>query len=303
MRFVYAVAYKNSIRLILLHHTVNISSDMKVLSRILLFCIGIVFVSCGKKEPSPQSNSSSNLSQAQSPVVQYTYDVVNVYPHDPTAFTEGLQYYKGDLYESTGLEGQSSMRRVELATGKVLQKTDVDPKYFGEGFVISGDKVIQLTYTTQIGFIYDLKTLSQTGTWNYQGEGWSLTTDGTNIIMSNGTERLKYLDPSTLSVVKTLDVQQSGLPVEYINELEYINGEIWANIWRTDSVIRIDPATGNIKGWIDLSGLLSPLERNSKNVDVLNGIAYDQEHDRIFVTGKNWPKLFEIKVKQVAKTS
>ena len=235
--------------------------------------------------------------------MQYTYDVVNVYPHDPTAFTEGLQYYKGDLYESTGLEGQSSMRRVELATGKVLQKTDVDPKYFGEGFVISGDKVIQLTYTTQIGFIYDLKTLSQTGTWNYQGEGWSLTTDGTNIIMSNGTERLKYLDPSTLSVVKTLDVQQSGLPVEYINELEYINGEIWANIWRTDSVIRIDPATGNIKGWIDLSGLLSPSERKGNNVDVLNGIAYDQEHDRIFVTGKNWPKLFEIKVKQVAKTS
>ncbi|HYM19877.1 MAG TPA: glutaminyl-peptide cyclotransferase [Candidatus Kapabacteria bacterium] len=267
--------------------------------RIPLFFIAIIFASCAKKEPEPQSNQSNISSRPQSAPPVDTYEIVNTYPHDPTAFTEGLQFYNGELYESTGLEGYSTLRRVELATGKVLQKVDLDPKYFGEGIVIFDSKIYQLTYTTEIGFIYDLKTFKQTSTWNYQGQGWSLTSDGTSLIMSNGTERLKFLDPNNLSVVKTIDVQESGMPIENVNELEYIKGEIWANIWRTDRIVRIDPATGNVKGWIDLSELLPPDEM--KNVDVLNGIAYDAEHDRIFITGKNWPKLFEIKIKPSAQ--
>jgi glutaminyl-peptide cyclotransferase len=257
---------------------------------ILLFSYG-----CKKEEP-PKPVQTTTPAVATVPVLGY--EIVTTYPHDKEAFTEGLQYYNGFLYESTGLNGQSHLRKVDLKTGKVLQNIDLANEYFGEGITILGSKIYQLTYQTQVGFVYDLKTFKQLRQWNYQGEGWSLTNDGTNLIMSNGTDKIQYLDPNSLSTVKTIDITSDGMPVLYINELEYINGEIWANIWRTDRIARIDPATGNVKAWLDMRGLLTSAELQSQNIDVLNGIAYDSEHDRVFVTGKNWPKLFEIKIRQ-----
>ncbi|MBS1904725.1 MAG: glutaminyl-peptide cyclotransferase [Bacteroidetes bacterium] len=265
--------------------------------RVLVVLLPIALLtSCSKKEAEPPRTETSAPKQASTPT--YSYEIVATYPHDTKAFTEGLQYYNGELYESTGINGHSSLRRVELKSGKVLQSIDLPNQYFGEGIVIVGSKLYQLTYTSQIGFVYDLKTFKQISTWSYNGEGWALTTDGTSLIMSNGTDKLQFLDPNTLSVTRTVSVQESGMPLTYVNELEYIKGEVWANIWQTNRIVRIDPATGDVKGWIDLSGLLSPAE--AQGVDVLNGIAYDAEHDRIFVTGKNWPKLFEIKIKSIS---
>jgi glutaminyl-peptide cyclotransferase len=262
--------------------------------RLLLFLLPLaILASCAKKEPEPTSKPESTTPAPTVP--NASYEIIATYPHDAKAFTEGLQFYKGELYESTGLNGHSTLRRVELKTGKVLQSIDIDSKYFGEGFVIFGDKIYQLTYTSQTGFVYDLKSFKQLSTWGYQGEGWSMTTDGSDLIMSNGTDKIQFLDPNSLSVVKSVSVQEAGMPLTYVNELEYIKGEIWANIWQTSRIVRFDPATGEVKGWIDLAGLLTPSE--TQGTDVLNGIAYDAEHDRIFVTGKNWPKLFEIKVK------
>jgi len=265
-----------------------------------MYFIAAVFIlfamtnqSC-KKEAAPPPQPPQNTTPP-SPV--YSYEVINTWHHDPDAFTQGLQYFNGELYESTGLNGRSSLRRVDLESGKVLQKIDIDKQYFAEGMTILGGKIYQLTYQTHIGFIYDLKTFKQLGTWHYEGEGWGLTNDGTNLIMTDGTNKINYLDPNTLTIVKTLEVTDEGFLVERLNELEYIKGEIYANIWQTDRVARIDPATGKVKGWIDLSGLLSAQERTDR-VDVLNGIAYDEKNDRLFVTGKLWPKLFEIKLKK-----
>jgi len=248
-----------------------------------------------KKEAAPPPQNPPQITTAPSPI--FTYEIVNVFHHDPDAFTQGLQYYNEELYESTGLNGRSSLRRVDLKTGEVLQKIDIDKQYFGEGMTIFGGKIYMLTYQTHIGFIYDLKTFKQLGTWQYEGEGWGLTNDGTNLIMSNGSNKINYLDPQTLAIVKTLEVTDENFLVENLNELEYIKGEIYANIWMTDRVAKIDPATGKVIGWIELAGLLTPQERTEK-VDVLNGIAYDEKTDRIFVTGKLWPKLFEIKLKK-----
>jgi glutamine cyclotransferase len=255
---------------------------------------GFISQSC-KKDVEPPKQNPPQI--ATVPASVYSYEVVNTYPHDTGAFTQGLEYYNGELYESTGLNGKSSLRRVELTTGKVLQKIDIDKQYFGEGMTIFGGKIYMITYQTHVGFIYDLKTFKQIGSWQYEGEGWGLTNDGTNIIMSNGTNKINYLDPQTLTIVKTLEVTDENYLVERLNELEYIGGEIYANIWTTDRVARIDPATGKVNSWVDLSGLLSPQERTER-VDVLNGIAYDKKGDRIFVTGKLWPKLFEIKIKK-----
>lgn len=266
--------------------------------RLLVLLLPIVLLySCAKKENEPTPKPATPATPA-TPV--YSYEIVTTYPHDTKAFTEGLQYYDGELYESTGLNGESTLRREDLKTGKVLQSIDIAKEYFGEGIVIFGSKIFQLTYKSQIGFVYDLKTFKQLSTFSYNGEGWSFTTDGTNLIMSNGTDKLQFLDPNSLSVVKTVRVQEAGMPLMYINELEYIKGELWANIWGTDRIVRIDPESGEVKGWIDLAGLLSPSDK--QNVDVLNGIAYDAEHDRIFVTGKYWPKIFEIKVKPTGQS-
>jgi len=228
-------------------------------------------------------------------VPEYTYQVVHTYPHDRTAFTEGLFYWKGVLYESTGLEGQSSVRKVKLETGEVLQKHDVPEAYFGEGIINWKDKMYQLTWQTEVGFIYDFATFEQKGDFHYKGEGWALTTDGKHLIMSDGTPQLRFLDPETLAEQSRITVTDNGLPVANLNEVEWIKGEIFANIWKTFKIARIHPVTGKVVGWIDMTGILNGIP-DTQDVDVLNGIAYDAEQDRIFVTGKYYPKIFEIKL-------
>jgi glutamine cyclotransferase len=223
-----------------------------------------------------------------------TYKIVNTYPHDRQAFTQGLQYVNGVLYEGTGQRGQSSIRKVKLDTGEVLQRQPLDAKYFGEGITVWGDTLLQLTWQSEIGFVYDLKTFKQTKTFTYQGEGWGLTHDGTRLIMSDGTSALRFLDPKTLKETGRVTVRDGGTPVEKLNELEMVKGEVFANVWETARIARISPKTGQVTGWIDLAGLLDP--RDAAGTDVLNGIAYDAAGDRLFVTGKWWPKLFEIKI-------
>ena len=229
-------------------------------------------------------------------VVNYTYEVVNTWPHDPQAFTQGLVYYQGYLYESTGLNGASSLRKVDLQTGQVLNKVDVSSEFFAEGLAIHNGRAIQLTWVTKQGFVYDLLSFGLLRTFAYQGEGWGLTQDGHSLIMSDGTDQIKFLNPDTFQVERSIQVLDGAVPVTRLNELEYIDGEVFANIWLTDNIVRINPQTGKITGWIDLTGLLSAEDRRAP-VDVLNGIAYDSLHGRLLVTGKLWPKLFEIRLK------
>jgi glutamine cyclotransferase len=236
--------------------------------------------------------SSRTFSQS---VPVFTYTVVNTYPHDRAAFTEGLVMDGGVLYEGTGLNGQSWLRRVDWESGKVLQNLALDPEYFGEGVTVWHDQIIQLTWKSHVGFVYDKASFQLLKTFNYPTEGWGLTHDDTRLIMSDGTPTLHFLDPNTFQETGRITVTANGLPVVNLNELEYVRGEIWANVWQTDRIARIAPTTGQVIGWIDLRGLLRPADRQPA-VDVLNGIAYDAEHDRLFVTGKLWPKLFEITV-------
>ncbi len=236
-------------------------------------------------EPSPAPESPSA-------VITYTYAIVRAYPHDPAAFTQGLVYADGVLYESTGLYGRSSLRRVALETGEVLQQRDLPAEYFGEGLALFDGRLIQLTWQNNIGFVYDAASFALQQTWTYPTEGWGLTHDGTHLIMSDGSATLRFLDPRTFQAQREVLVTDGGRPVGWLNELEYVNGEVFANVWQTDWIARIDPQTGRVLGWIDLSGLLAPEER--QGADVLNGIAYDAQNGRLFVTGKLWPKLFEI---------
>ena len=233
---------------------------------------------------------TSDHLQAEPPV--YGYQVVHSHPHDTSAFTQGLVLVDGRLYESTGLYGSSSLREVDLTTGTVLRKVDVPSQYFAEGMTIFQGKVIQLTWQSQIGFIYDPATFNQIGQFFYSGEGWGLTHDDRYLIMSDGTNRIRFLDPASFQVVRSIDVFNEGSPLTSINELEYINGEIYANIWRTNWIVRIDPASGAVTGWIDLTGLLP----SGTSADVLNGIAYEPASGHLLVTGKLWPWLFEISV-------
>src|SRR5919197_477209 len=223
----------------------------------------------------------------------YTYQIVRAYPHDPGAFTQGLQYVDGALYEGTGLNGRSSIRKVKLETGEVLQKRDLTPQHFGEGITVWKNDLIELTWRSEIAFVYDRTTFQERRSFKYTGEGWGLTHDGVNLVMSDGSDRLRLLDPATFAERRRIQVTAQGTPVRNLNELEYVNGEIFANIWQTDMIARI-ARDGRVVGWIDLTGLLSTSERGG--ADVLNGIAYDQSRDRLFVTGKLWPKLFEIKL-------
>jgi glutaminyl-peptide cyclotransferase len=223
----------------------------------------------------------------------YGYQVVRAYPHDPNAFTQGLQYLGGVLYEGTGLNGRSSVRKVKLETGEVLQRHDLAAQYFGEGITVWNSQIIELTWRSEVAFVYDTASFSQRRMFNYAGEGWGLTHDAANLIMSDGTDHLRYLDPTTFAERRRIQVTAGGMPVRNLNELEYVRGEIYANIWQTDLIARINP-DGRVVGWIDLSGLLAASDRGS--VDVLNGIAFDEEHERLFVTGKLWPKLFEIRL-------
>lgn len=222
----------------------------------------------------------------------FRYEVVSTYPHDATAFTEGLLYFDGFFYESTGLADSSSLRKVPLKMGEVtLSRSGLS--YFGEGLSRWNDRLYQLSWRDHTGFIYDAATLQPRGEFRYRGEGWGLTNDGRRFIMSDGTEQLRFLDLQTLQEEGSLTVTAADKPVKNLNELEWVNGEILANVWKTDRIARIDPESGRVTGWIDLSGLWSGSDNVRKT---LNGIAYDSVHDRLFVTGKMWPNIFEIRI-------
>jgi len=228
------------------------------------------------------------------PPANYGYTVVRSYPHDRGAFTQGLIFRDGVFYEGTGMVGKSGIRKVKIETGEVLQLKPLAGNHFGEGITDWKGSLVQITWQSGVGFVYDLKTFDQTKTWNYTGEGWGLTHDDKQIIMSDGTSALRFLDPATLKETGRITVRDANGPVVELNELEYVKGEIFANVWRTDRIARISPKDGRVTGWIDLTGLLAPSERGG--ADVLNGIAYDEAGDRLFVTGKWWPRVFEIKL-------
>jgi glutaminyl-peptide cyclotransferase len=240
------------------------------------------------------SQAAARLPAQPSHAPRQGYSVVRTYPHDPSAFTQGLEYFDGFLYEGTGLNGRSSIRKVRLETGEVLQKRDLPSQYFGEGITIWKGELVQLTWRSQLGFTYELSTFAQKRTFSYAGEGWGLTHDDRSLIMSDGSASLRFFDPSTFAERRRMVVSDAGTPVTMLNELEIVRGEIYANVWQTNTIVRISPDSGRVLGWVDLSGLLGANERPS--TDVLNGIAYDPAHDRLFVTGKLWPKVFEIKV-------
>lgn len=228
----------------------------------------------------------------------YDYTVVNIYPHDPNAFTQGLVYQDGVFYEGTGLYGRSSLRKVAPETGQVLQQHDLDETFFGEGIAVLGDEIYQLTWQNGVGFVYDRETFAEKRRFTYATEGWGLTHDGEHLIMSDGTPIIYFRDPATLEEARRITVTVNGEPVMRLNELEYIDGKILANIWQTDYMVRIDPATGVVDGVYDFTGLLAqaPPATTATAPDVLNGVAYDHENDRFFVTGKLWPALFEVKL-------
>jgi glutamine cyclotransferase len=284
------------------------------LAGVLVF--GTAFAACGSDAPAAESTDATvkaggsasgsggaagtlpsrdaGAAPARTPV--YVADVVNEWPHDPAAFTQGLQWFDGRLFESTGQEGKSSIREVELRTGQVLRKRDLDKKYFGEGIVLLGDNLYQITWTSGVAFVYDWKTFTPKKQFTYDGEGWGLTTDGTSLIMSDGTATIRFRDPATFAEQRSITVRDHGTLVPKLNELEWVKGEIWANVWESEQIVCIDPATGNVTGWIDLAGLLPKRDRTG-NEDVMNGIAYDEQDDRLFVTGKLWAKLYEIRLK------
>ena len=237
---------------------------------------------------------NSNNASSKSTVTYYTYSIVNTYPHDTNAFTEGLVYSDGFLYESTGLYGASSLRRVDLTTGDVLQEYTLPTQYFGEGIAVVNDIIIQLTWQSNIGFIYSKTTFALLGNFTYPTQGWGLTYDGKNLIMSDGTDHLYFLNPTTFQQTGQIQVHNGTTPVVNINSLDYINGEVYANIWLTNTIAIINPETGQVKAWINLTGL--PDENNPNPNAVLNGIAYDQQNNRLFVTGKDWPSLYQIKL-------
>ena len=234
---------------------------------------------------------------AQIPVVNVK--LLRAYPHDPRAFTQGLEYYGGFLYESTGIAGESTLRKIALDTGKVIQKVDLPSQYFGEGLTIFHEKIYQLTWLSKKGFIYDLRSFRTIGEFPYDAEGWGLTHDDKSLIMSDGTNKIRYIDPVSFSVTRTLEVYAGGEGVVNLNELEYVKGEILANIWHSPRIARIDPRSGQVLAWIDLTSIVAKEQHGDEAV--LNGIAYDKIGDRLFVTGKNWSKVFQIKVERGAR--
>jgi glutaminyl-peptide cyclotransferase len=240
------------------------------------------------------ARSTVTVTLAAARPVLYDYEVVATFPHDPNAFTQGLQYVDGDLYEGTGLNGQSTLRRVELTSGSVEQQISIPEQYFGEGITVLEDRIYQLTWKSQVAFLYDRASFEQVGQFSYPTEGWGLTYDGEDLLMSDGSATIFRRDPATFAEEGRFTVLDSGVPVNRLNELEYIEGELWANVWQTDEIVIIDPGSGEVTGRVDFSGLL-PAE-DAAGADVLNGIAYDDEHDRIFVTGKLWPTLFEVQI-------
>ncbi len=281
----------------------------------LYFFLTLILIAagCGGTVDSNAKNSAvngtnnSNLNTPKAVLPVSTYEIVKTYPHDPKAFTQGLVFRDGFLYEGTGGDEDnqdpffSSVRKVELETGKVIQKHDIPREFFGEGITILNDKVYQLTWKEMTGFVYDLKDFKLIREVRYSGQGWGLTNDGTHLIMSDGTHVIRYMNPEDFKTVRTIVVNdESGKPITQLNELELIKGEIWANVWQKGWIVRIDPATGNLLGRIDLQALADDEQKKNRKADVLNGIAYDEAADRIFVTGKLWGRLFEIKIKPKA---
>lgn len=252
-----------------------------------------------QQEPPPPTPPPTDTPPESEPPV-YRYRIVNTFPHDRNAFTQGLEFHNGYLYESTGLNGQSSLRKVELRTGRVLQIHRLAQEYFAEGITIFGNRIYQLTWQNGVCFVYSLNNFRQETQFRYYGEGWGLTNDGKHLIMSDGSETITFRDPETFTEVRKITVRAQGKPVKNLNELEYIDGEIWANIWYSDMIARIDPQTGIVKAWVDMEGLPMP-DRGIE--DVLNGIAYDRQNKRIFVTGKRWSKLFEIELVEPSKSA
>ena len=250
------------------------------------------------REKYTKENPSSQLRLEQETVDQtptYGYRIVNRYPHDPNGFTQGLVFVDGFLFEGTGLRGRSSLRKVDLLSGNILQIRRLPNRFFGEGVTVYNNKVIQLTWRANLGFVYHKDNFQLLETFHYPTEGWGITHDGQRLIMSDGTSVLYFLDTESYKEIGRIEVRDSKGPVSKLNELEYVKGLILANVWKTERIAQISPETGQVVGWIDLRGLLSPEERVQR-VDVLNGIAYDQRNDRLFVTGKLWPKLFEIEL-------
>jgi glutamine cyclotransferase len=273
-------------------------ASMSLMLKLRLILVLALAVSCFQCQPSTNGGSSNKTPEAATngPVPKYGYQIVNIYPHDSNAFTQGLILMDGKLLESTGQEGFSSLRRVELESGKVLKKVDVPVPYFAEGLTALNGKLYQLTWQHNIGFIYDAQTFDRLGEFNYQGEGWGLTTDGQSLILSDGSPRIRFIDPASFRVTRTITVTDGSASVRELNELEYVNGEIYANVWHDNRIATIDPQSGHVKAWIDLNGLMPDGELHDPEA-VLNGIAYDQASDKLIVTGKLWPRVYEIKVK------
>ena len=247
---------------------------------------------------SPSTSAASRSTTAAPPgpaPARYTFTVVNEYPHDPEAFTQGLIYRDGHLFESTGLNGRSSLRQVRLNTGEVVRRIDVDARHFAEGLVDWNSRLIQLTWQSNVGFVYALDTFALQQTFPYAGEGWGLTRDDRRLIMSDGSATLRFLDPDTLSETGRLAVTERGLPINNLNELEMVRGEIFANVWQTDEVVVIAPATGHVTARINFAGLRTRLDQ-TRPIDVFNGLAWDDAGGRLFVTGKLWPRLFEVRI-------
>jgi glutamine cyclotransferase len=251
-----------------------------------VFLLSIVSLNC-------QTNPTAAPAAEKLPV--YGYEVVHVFPHDSNAFTQGLVFHDGNFLESTGEVSRSSLRRVEIDNGSVLQKVDVPPPYFAEGITLLKGKIYQLTWQHQLGFIYDALTFEKTGQFKYAGEGWGLATDGQSLILSDGTNRIRFVNPDNFEVTRTIAVLDGKTAIAEINELEYVQGEIYANIWHADRIARIDPNSGKVVGWINLAGVLARGEVQDEEA-VLNGIAYDEASGRLFITGKLWPKIFEIRL-------
>lgn len=233
---------------------------------------------------------------AHAAIPVYAFVVKHTYPHDPQAFTQGLFFKDGFLYESTGRNGQSSIRKVQLENGKVLQKKDIADEYFGEGIAQAGSDIVSLTWTSRVGFVFDAKTFRLKRKFTYEGEGWGLAGNGRQLFMTDGTPVIRVLDPATMGEVRRIEVNADGKPIRSLNELEWVDGQLYANVWGSDVIARIDPDTGKVVGWIDLTGLQDPAWQGLGPDDVLNGIAWDAKGRRLFVTGKHWPKLFEIEL-------
>ena len=275
------------------------NARLRAAVRVLLLGLALapVSFSCGNGTANSNTPNPGTKRSPSGGVPVYGYEVVNTFPHDPEAFTQGLVYHDGALLESTGQYGESTLRRVELKTGKVLKQIEVAEQFFAEGLALLNGKLYQLTWQNKRGFVYDAGTFEKTGEFPYTGEGWGLTRDADSLILSDGTDRLRFIDPADYRVRRTITVTDGGRAVTQLNELEYVKGEIFANVWHQNRVARIDPQTGRVRGWIDLSGLLEPGDISDEEA-VLNGIAYDESGDRLFVTGKLWPKLFEVRLQQ-----